>query len=78
MKQGTDITQTQNLQQVQTLSPQQVLAVKLLELPAMEFEERVKTELQDNPALKTTTPTTMTKTFRWVITEQKMTYPTIS
>ena len=52
MKQGTDITQTQNLQQVQTLSPQQVLAVKLLELPAMEFEERVKTELQDNPALE--------------------------
>ena len=38
MKQGTDITQTQNLQQVQTLSPQQVLAVKLLELPAIEFE----------------------------------------
>lgn len=55
MKQGTDITQTQNLQQVQTLSPQQVLAVKLLELPAMEFEERVKTELQDNPALEPST-----------------------
>lgn len=52
MKQGSDISQTQNLQQTQTLSPQQVLLVKLLELPAVELEERVKTELQDNPALE--------------------------
>ena len=37
---------------MQTLSPQQVLAVKLLELPTVELEERVRAELLDNPALE--------------------------
>lgn len=44
--------QTQAQQQVQTLSPQQILAVKLLELPTVELEERVRSELLDNPALE--------------------------
>ena len=44
--------QTQAQQQVQTLSPQQILAVKLLELPTVEFEERIHAELLDNPALE--------------------------
>ncbi len=44
--------QTQAQQQVQTLSPQQILAVKLLELPTLELEERVRSELLDNPALE--------------------------
>ena len=37
---------------MQTLSPQQILVVKLLELPTVELEERVRAELLDNPALE--------------------------
>jgi len=44
------ITQTQKL--VQKLSAQQILVVKLLELPTVEFEERIHNELIDNPALE--------------------------
>lgn len=44
--------QTQSQQQIQTLSPQQILAVKLLELPTLELEERIHSELLDNPALE--------------------------
>ena len=44
--------QAQALQQVQTLSPQQVLQVRLLEMPVAELEERVKNELIDNGALE--------------------------
>ena len=44
--------QTQAQQQLQTLSPQQIMAVKLLELPTVELEERVHSELLDNPALE--------------------------
>lgn len=43
--------QKQSLQQTMTLTPQQMLVVKLIEMPALELEERVKTEVQDNPAL---------------------------
>ena len=46
------LIQTQALQQVQTLSPQQVLQVKLLELPVGELEQRVNNELLDNGALE--------------------------
>lgn len=45
-------SQVQTQQQVQTLSPQQILAVKLLELPTVELEDRVHTELLENPALE--------------------------
>jgi RNA polymerase sigma-54 factor len=34
------------------LSPQQIQYVRLLELPAMELDERVKQELEDNPVLE--------------------------
>lgn len=34
------------------LSPQQIQLIRLLELPAVELEERVKHELEDNPALE--------------------------
>ncbi|MDR1004078.1 MAG: RNA polymerase factor sigma-54 [Prevotellaceae bacterium] len=44
--------QTQEQQLIQTLSPQQVLVVKLLELPAMELEDRIHAELLENPALE--------------------------
>ena len=44
----------QQLQQKlqQKLSPQQIQLIKLLELPALELEERVKHELEENPALE--------------------------
>ncbi len=54
MQQGN--YQTQKQQQAQTLSPQQVMVVKMLELPTVELEERVKAELLDNPALEEGTP----------------------
>lgn len=52
MAQDSRQLQTQAQQQVQTLSPQQILAVKLLELPVMELEERIHSEILDNPALE--------------------------
>lgn len=47
-------TQTQKHEQTltQTLSPQQLLAVQLLELTTMEIEDRVRSEVMDNPALE--------------------------
>ena len=44
--------QEQIQQQLQSLSPQQLLVVKLLELPTVELEERVRAEILDNPALE--------------------------
>ena len=52
MPQGSRQIQAQTQQQVQTLSPQQILAVKLLELPSIELEDRVRAELLENPALE--------------------------
>jgi len=51
-RQGNIESQTQAQTQVQTLSPQQVLEVRLLELPAIELEQRIRAELDDNPALE--------------------------
>ncbi|MFR2732084.1 RNA polymerase factor sigma-54 [Hoylesella buccalis] len=45
-------TQEQRQQQVQRLSQQQMLQVKLLEMPLTELEESVNAELDDNPALE--------------------------
>ncbi|MCC8153773.1 MAG: RNA polymerase factor sigma-54 [Tannerellaceae bacterium] len=44
----------QHLQQKlqQKLSPQQIQLIRLLELPAIELEERIKNELEENPALE--------------------------
>jgi RNA polymerase sigma-54 factor len=52
MSQGSHQIQTQAQQMLQSLSPYQVLVVKLLELPTMEMEERVRAEILDNPALE--------------------------
>ena len=52
MSQGSHQIQTQAQQLTQMLSPQQILVVKLLELPTMELEERVRAEILDNPALE--------------------------
>ena len=51
MAQNAQQVQIQGQQQIQTLSPQQVQIVKLLELPTVEFEERIHSEILDNPAL---------------------------
>ncbi len=52
MAQSSRQVQTQTQQQVQTLSPQQILVVKLLELPVVELEQRIHSEILDNPALE--------------------------
>ena len=38
--------------QTQRLSPQQIQAAKLLEVPAAQLEQRIKQELEENPALE--------------------------
>jgi len=44
----------QRLQQklLQKLSPQQILLMKLLQVPTIELEQRIKQEIEDNPALE--------------------------
>ena len=44
----------QRLQQklLQKLSPQQIQVIKLLEIPTMQLEQRIKRELEDNPTLE--------------------------
>lgn len=44
----------QKLQQklLQKLSPQQIQMIKLLEIPTMQLEQRIKKELEENPALE--------------------------
>ena len=52
MPQSQRITQVQTEKQIQKLSPQQLLMVRLTELPLADLEERVKNELMDNVALE--------------------------
>ena len=52
MAQGSRQIQSQAQQQIQPLSPQQILVVTLLELPAVELEARIHAELLENPALE--------------------------
>ena len=44
----------QRLQQklLQKLSPQQIQMIKLLEIPAVQMEQRIKKELEENPVLE--------------------------
>ena len=51
-------SQIQQQQQAltQTLSPQQLLAVQLLEMTTVEIEDRVRGEVMDNPALDAIEP----------------------
>lgn len=52
MAQGLYQTQEQKQQQLQRLSQQQMLQVRLLEMPIAELEDSVNAELNDNPALE--------------------------
>ena len=45
-------TQTQIQTQTQTLSPQQVMYVRLLELTTVELEDKLRSEVIENPALE--------------------------
>lgn len=45
------IKQGLELKQVQKLSPLQIQTIKLIELPIQELEQKVKSELEDNPVL---------------------------
>ncbi|MDR2361681.1 MAG: RNA polymerase factor sigma-54 [Prevotellaceae bacterium] len=45
------LKQTTQLKLQQKLSPLQIQTIKLLELPIMQFNQRVKEELEENPAL---------------------------
>src|SRR4051812_29452641 len=47
---------SQTLQQklLQKLSPQQIQLMKLLQIPTANLEERIKEELEENPALEVT------------------------
>jgi RNA polymerase sigma-54 factor len=38
---------------LQKLSPQQIQVIKLLEIPALQLEQRIKKELEENPVLET-------------------------
>jgi len=44
----------QRLQQklLQKLSPQQILLMKLLQVPSIALEQRIKQEIEENPALE--------------------------
>ena len=46
------IKQSQILQQTQKLTPQQVQLIRMLELPVIELEERIKKELEENPTIE--------------------------
>lgn len=46
------LKQQLQLKQQQKLSPMQMQVIKLTELPVLELEERIKQELEDNPALE--------------------------
>ena len=46
------LKQQLQLKQQQRLSPLQMQVIKLTELPTLELEERIKQELEDNPALE--------------------------
>jgi RNA polymerase sigma-54 factor len=41
---------------LQKLSPQQIQMIKLLEIPTMQLEQRIKTELEENPILELSDP----------------------
>lgn len=46
------LTQIQTQKMLQRLSPQQIQMIKLLELPTLQLEQRVKKELEENPVLE--------------------------
>ena len=50
------INQKQVLSLQQKLSPQQIQMIKLLELPTVQLEQRIKQEIEDNICLLYTSP----------------------
>ena len=46
------LRQQQELKQTQKLSPLQMQVIKLVELNSVELEDKIKQELEDNPALE--------------------------
>lgn len=46
------ISQSQMQKMLQRLSPQQIQMIKLLELPTIQLEQRIKKEIEENPALE--------------------------
>ena len=46
------LKQQQELKQTQRLSPLQMQIIKLVELNSLEVEERIKQEIEENPALE--------------------------
>ena len=48
----TAISQRQVQKMLQKLSPQQIQMIKLLELPALQLEQRIKQEIEENPVLE--------------------------
>ena len=50
------LRQQQELKQTQRLSPLQMQVIKLVELNTVEVEDRIKQEVEDNPALETADP----------------------
>lgn len=49
------LRQTQQQKLLQKLSPQQIQLMKLLQIPTANLEERIKEEMEENPALETGT-----------------------
>src|SRR5947208_12364399 len=49
----TMLRQSQQQRLLQKLSPQQIQLMKLLQVPTAHLEERIKEELEENPALET-------------------------
>ncbi|MEX1062758.1 MAG: RNA polymerase factor sigma-54 [Balneolaceae bacterium] len=58
-KQGQKLSQKQSLQQ--KLSPQQIQYIKLLQLPAIALEQRIKEEMEMNPVLEEVEPEEITE-----------------
>ena len=46
------LRQSLHIKQLQKLSPQQIQLMKLLQVPILELEQRIKQELEENPALE--------------------------
>lgn len=46
------LTQTLDQRQLQKLSPQQIQGIKMLELPTLQLEARIKQEIEENPVLE--------------------------
>jgi RNA polymerase sigma-54 factor len=61
LKQGQDQKLSQNQSLQQKLSPQQIQYIKLLQLPTIGLEQRVKEEIEMNPVLEESEPEELTE-----------------